>query len=353
MALGAGYKSIMGAGKETTYRTALAVDELVPLVSEGFSKVFERIEQDYIHGKAGKSVDDQAPAQVVGAAVSVPIVYDTIAGAVFGTDLLISAAMGAGAFVSTRSQFTLAEELTIPITIAFEKDVSVHEAVSCYADSMELSASAGGHLVGNFTYNAHNFLQTGDAGIVNVVGDLTGLVPTAQPERVLFSDLTIRIADDANALAAGDQIKISEFTLTLNNALTDPDFASPANSGHTDSGLSDEYVRNGFREVTFSITLPRYDADTFLTFLKNDEKLAADLKFSDGTNEINIFIPTLKVTEWNGNVDSPGLVPVTVNFTCFRKHPDNTAADEFTSTNKITEEFGIETLNLRSGHALA
>ena len=89
-----------------------------------------------------------------------------------------------------------------------------------------------------------------------------------------------------------------------------------------------------------------------MTHLKNDEKLTADLKASDGSDEFNILIPTLKVTSWKGNIDGPALTPITFEFTLFRKHPDNTDM-AFASSNAITEEFAIETKNARSTHAFA
>ena len=352
MATGQGFAGICGLSSEATYRTALAPDELCPFISEGFSKEFERIAQDYMIGKAGASVDDQAPGQVVGAPLSVPIVYDTITGAIFGVDLLFGLALGSGAYASNRSEYSFTAQIDESATISFDKQVSVHEVVSAKVATMEITGSSGGDLRANFTFNAHNLRVTGDAGIVVVVGDLTGLAPTVQPEKALFSDLTVRIADDANALAAGDKIKINNFTLSLNNNLSDPTFSTPENSGHTDSSLSEEYERNGFREVTLSIELPRYEADTFLTHLKNDEKLTADIVATDGSDEFSILIPTLKVTDWKGNIDGPDLMPVTVEFMLFLKHPDNTDM-AFASSNAITAEFAIETKNARTTHAFA
>lgn len=67
---------------------------------------------------------------------------------------------------------------------------------------------------------------------------------------------------------------------------------------------------------------------------------------------IKDFDHSLKVTSVSAPISGSGVVPVTVNFNVFLKHPDNTFM-KFTDGTAITKEFAIEVRNKQNGRTAA
>lgn len=137
-------------------------------------------------------------------------------------------------------------------------------------------------------------------------------------ERILFNHLNgngfFRIGTYAGgAMDSTDEYGISELSVTLNNNLK----ADDQDSISTPYRI--EPTRGGFREVTGSITLPRYSADTFFTWRENKTILQIHARFAGSTMSSNqrwleIFVGSLILTEGSANIAGPAAVPQTFGF---------------------------------------
>ncbi len=347
MTTATGHQARLAIAKESSYRSALTVDELVPFINESLDDIYAVIDNEVLDGTAGMKVSSRGGKTITGG-IEVDCVYDVTAGAVYGIEALIFAAMGTATFSGGRSEYKIIDELATYLTVAVNKQVSAWEYVSCKFMGFTFNIATDATAKITFDVLPYQRLRTGQAGITNSIADITSLAPTAEPTKVIFNDLVFRIADDANALTAADQVAISSFDLNFSRELSVPEFATAENSGHTNSQLTLEPKETGKRIVDLSFTIPRYSAETFLDWHDDDELLQADLKFTSGSHEFNIYIPSLKLTADPIPVSDAGLLTQTVTATAFLEHADNTTI-AFASTNAIVGEFGIECKSNRSG----
>lgn len=126
-------------------------------------------------------------------------------------------------------------------------------------------------------------------------------------EYMKMSQLVFRIGDQADALAAGDALAITDFTLTWNNNWLEK-YASGS------AYMMQPTIRDIPREVTLAFTAARYNSDAEITAIQTairaGTKLQADLTFTGGTSPRSflIQIPELmKCTAYpNAPVDGPG-----------------------------------------------
>ena len=130
------------------------------------------------------------------------------------------------------------------------------------------------------------------------------------------------------ALSSADNLPISDFTLTINNNLKVDDQT-------TVSGLYiAEPHRSGFREITGTITVPRYTSNTSLTDYQADTLLMASAVFEGSTltgsgvglkNTLKLWLHALKITNHNEPIAGPDAITQTFNFKCF--YPSTTSKD--------------------------
>ncbi len=324
MADSIGYKTIMGTKLESGYRSAIEVTEKLLLRSESINFENENLLHDYLEGNASIPTWQRAFEPVVGS-VEIDIPYTKLTSSEFvsGTTL-IAAAMGVVTYNAGQgsNEITMQDDLSKFITLAWDKDVHatrVWEAVSCYMNSMVLSSEAGQPLKATFDIQAYDLIIPGVASSTNTVSDLTSL-PVDLPNLVMFDDFIFRIGDHGGILGDGDRIGISSFTITLNNNLTDPGQTTIDNTAsHTDILQPIQPKRNGFREVTLEVVIPRYNADTFHVFQANDTPLQCDLlSTGPSSEEFDIIFPNLKVMSVETNVAGPEVVQQTLTFRCFK-----------------------------------
>jgi len=340
--------------------------DLVKLLSENITDDFERIEDESIYGGAGKLEDSQGVQPITGE-LNTQVVFDTLANANYwGTDLLFALAMGSVAWNAGNDGFnelSIADNLDdlsgtpVAATLVFNKKVSTTpwQYNGVYLNGFTITGNAKENIQATFPLIAYDVDRAAGGTSEAELNTLFANVDEAPPQKLLFSDLTFRIGDDADALASADKYGINSFTFTFNRNLTDPEFSTPDNTtGHTATRNTIEPVANGFREVTLQIQLPRYYTDQFFTWRDNDEKLQCDLKFnaSSGAREWNLLIPTLKIESVSVPIAGSGIAPITVTFRIFLKHSDNSY---MTTTNgtAITKEFAIEMQNTANGRTAA
>lgn len=353
MPVGIGTKTIMGAVKETTFRTRVAVIEKLPIYSEGIEFDFTDVMHEYLYGGAGSQGSTRVMESVTGS-VEMTVPYTVKSSSKFvSASLPIALGMGASAFANGGNQITFTDDLNVFGTFAWDKGhhaSKVWQADSCYVNSFTLACSAGEAMTLSCDLVAYNLAI--DATTNNVSG--LAALPTDAGDLVLFSDFDFRIGDQAGALGSSDSIGINSFSISVNNNLTDSEQSTPDNaSSHTDSKKTIQPVRNGFREVTLEIGLPRYSADTFVDFLNNQTNLQATLLGTQPTSseEFDIIFPNLKVESVSAPVGGTGVIAQTVTMRALVR---NSASDVTFANGSSTDagEMWIETDDGRTASIL-
>jgi len=357
MSTGVGVKSYMAIGKETTFGTGVAVTNKIPLLSEGITPNYERIPSDWLAGKAGQLADDQGPQSITGP-TDIVLCYDQKDTTFVGSDMPLALAMGTVTWAAgtATNQLTLAESPATFATMAFEKTVGIHEITGCIPNGFTSKGSPKDKVTATLPWIGYNYLIT---GTTNNSASFTGLA-TAIPNKLIHNDLVVRMATDfSDALAVGDKIAISEWVLNYDSKLSDPEFATPLNAAsapyQTSGVLTMQPERNGFRNVTLELTIPRYAANTWLTAYQADSPIQADFTFTgSATEHLYIYFPYMKIIEFpTANISGPGIIPLKIKLQCFRgasySNGTGNAYSVFTDTTTvIAEEFAIETDNERT-----
>jgi len=348
MPYGIGAKTKAGWGKETAWGIGVACTELVPFLSEDLTEQIAVLLDEYHHGGATQK-NYQPSSHTIGGKLTVEGVYDTIASDPIGIGALLATAVGGATWkvTQTKINFEPTTDLERYATLAFAKQISVWEIQGAKCKSFEISGSAQGKIQFSFDFVGRKLLRTGDAGIVNTSSTFSGLTPTSDPTLMAFDHLLVRFASLGAPLAASDQINVSEFTLTVDNMLTDPTFSSPK-SGE-DALYTLEPIRTGKRKVTLKLTIPRYESDAAFTAFKANTAKQCDLKFTSGTNQFNIFLPNLRVDEPTAPVTGPEPIQQTFTLVALDNQNGGVNGDmEFESGDVIVYEYGIETKNART-----
>jgi len=340
MALGKGYAARAAIGKETSWGSAVTVGQMLPFTSESIEKAITKLASEYLDGSPARRGLTNSAISVQGD-LSGEVIFDTTGGTMTFEQLIYAAVMNAGTRDATNglNKYTPATGDGVQHTIAFEKDVSVWEIPGAKVNTLEISGEADSKIVFTAGIIGKTLLRTGDTGIVNNTAAFDAISYT-DPTVLTFKDAVFRIGDQVDALAAGDQVTIDQFTFTINNNLTDPQFASE-DASHTDADLTLEPVRNGFREVTLKIRIPRYTSDQLFTWDKNGTALQADLKFTVGSYQFNLLIPHLQINESpKASVGGVEVYPIEVSFQLFKNNSNSFMT--FQDGTAITYEFGIE-----------
>jgi len=307
-----GYKGILGLAKQTAMETALDVTDRVPFMSEGMKVTPAFVEHDYLGGTA-RMRDIQNVFNPAGGSLEVPVIYTVLnTGEFVSMDLLLAAAMGTNDWDAANSvnQLTFKDDLDVMLTAAVYKGITgiVWESLACFINSMTLGCAAGESLKATFEMIIGELVKT---STVNEQADLVGL-PDDLIQLLTFNQLTFRIGDHSGALSASDEVCISSFEISVNNNLTSDEQATPCNTVNTDSKTQIQPVRNGFRETTLTIELPRYASDAFQTYKSAGTNLQCDIVFTDSTSSFTILFPNLVVTDSGAPISGAGAVKQTV-----------------------------------------
>jgi len=271
-----GIKGIMGIGKETTFGTPVNATDRLLMISEGINFDYSDALHDYLHGGAGIPGMERLFEPVSGS-LECYVPYTLKDTTFVSADLLIALGMGnpdwASATGSNQIQFL--DDLNVFGTIAWNKwrTDNVWEVTSAMIKSFTLTCSTDKPLTMSAEILGHD-LKIG-ATTTNQGSELIALA-TGVPDLIQLRHFVVRIGDQGGVMATADITGISSFTITVNNNLTDAEQTTTDNtSSHTDPLHPIQSVRNGFREVTLEITIPRYSADTFFDFAANDTNLQA------------------------------------------------------------------------------
>lgn len=327
---GLGTKTIMGIHEESSYGSRVDASDTgdrIPLLSEGIEFDNVDVVHEHLAASAGVSAQQRVFEPVTGT-LECQVPYTVKSSTEFiSASLLLALGMGTVTFPADSNQLTFLDDLNVYGTIAWDKGhhaTDVWQAISCFISAFSISCNAGEAMTASFDIQAY------DIDISNTTNSVTTLatLPSAvvDVDLVLFSDFVFRIGDQAGALAAGDQIALSSFTISVNNNLTEPQQTTLPASGTLNIFQPIQPVRNGFRETTLEITLPRYDADTFLDFRTNDTNLQAEFFGTQPTSseEFDILFPNLKVINVSAPVAGAEAIEQSVTFRCLKR---NSASD--------------------------
>jgi hypothetical protein len=334
MALGKGFEGILGVKKEAVYGTPLAVTKAIPFVSESFGLDIEKHADEVLRGKAG------AGSSVAGNkrypfTLPCSLTYGDL-------DLLIAIALGAAAAPVANGSlydgmYSPAENLAYSFCAAIYKGVSVWEYSGCKIDTWKISGQANKPLSIEFG-GAAKSLDLASAVNTSVV--LTALSTEDVASKIMFSDLAFKIAAQASALSGVTAVGLGSIDLSGANKLALDQFDNRAKTIL-------EPQRNGFRETKFAFTVPRYEADTYLTWRDGDTALHASLTFTAGLYKFDIHLPKIKVDKVDAPIGGPGLIEQKIECTCFRD--PTSASASFT----LTDEIEIAVTNATAASPLA
>ena len=355
MSTGLGIKGILGMAKQATYTAALDATDKILFMNESVNLEDEFLNHEYLYGGAG-TPDTQLVFSPVKGTVEAVLPYSEKNGAAFVSSIL-PIALGMGTVTwdagGSYNELTFLDDLDVWATLAVDKGVNtgagaVWETIGDMISSFEISGEAGGLIKLNYSNQASQLLIS---ATTNTPNDMAAL-PEDIPVLAMFSDLTFRINAQSGVLASTDNCAISSFKLSVNNNLSESEQASPDDTNcldyaHTDAKAPIKPARNGFREVTFEITVPRYEADTYLNARANETSMQASLLLSAGASQkINLHLPHLKVVNVTAPVQGPAAIKQTVTFRALLRNTDSDVL--FTSGTTIAGELGIETKDERT-----
>lgn len=354
MATGIGYPAVMGAGKESTYRTGVAMTDRIPYLSETLSEQIAMIEDDVLIGTAGRNALDRGTFSITGK-INTELRYTQKSGSYFcGNDLLMALAMGGTHTYATNvNTLKLGDSVAVHATLALNKQVAYWEYVSTYFDGFELYGKAGDFLHVDFDAMAYQLLRSGTTNGSTQFGNLAA----SGGKRVLFGDMTFRLGDTADALASGDNIGIKDFKLTLKNNLTGPQFSSPDNSSsHTNGLLTIQPHRNGFRQVMLEFTLPRYESTGWGTQLETWKSNGTAVQFKglssidSAAKRFELNCPYVIIEDIQSPVTGPEVVETKVKCRCLRGAAlPNSVMLLIDGSTTVVDEFALEIKNSTDG----
>lgn len=347
MSDGQGVSTIYSIGKETTWGTGVAVDTIATYKAEAVDRDFTDINSSYLDGVAELKVSRQGSLIVAGD-LTLELVYDTSGTNPKGVDDFLLFSLGDANFdIGGFNEFQTVTDLAVSFTGAnLKKADTVWETQGTKVSQLVISGTAGSDTAVEAVASlvAKNLLITGEASIVNAPAAVTGLSGT-NPNPIAMDDAVVRIGAVGAALTDSDRVCISDFTITINNNLSDPVFCTPLTGD--DPKFAAEPIRDGFLEINAEVTFPFYDDNTFFLGQSAETNYQADFKFLRGTDEFNIYLPFIRVNSNVAQVSGASLIPQVTGFQAFANNGQNTDMT-FTSTTAITGGVGIETNNGRT-----
>ncbi len=325
MSIAQGFKSKCGIGKESSWGTLVSPAELIPFKSESVKDEIEWIEDETLVGKAGKFPPEIGVLKVSGD-ITCELSYQD-------TDILLAAAFGGGGSTpSGTGPYThiiqLSDDILRSLSFHIEKTVSVWSIAGAKINNLKISGEAGKKI----ELAAGIIAKDISLGTTYRTA-LDGLSLPSKPI-VKFSHLKFLVGDLADALTDTDEIEISEFELNINNNLAE-DIVTQASGEYIE-----EPLRNSKREISLSIVIPWYKADTLRTFYRNKTKLQAKMEFTYGNYQMVFEFPTVIIKSIPVNVEGPEIIPVEVEFEVNRNDGNSYITE--------TEEIKLTIVNDRS-----
>ena len=260
---------------EDTYGTYKTPTTLLPFTAESISQKFSMIEDASITGQNFKDLPVQGIRDNAGSLESQVDVLTL--------PVLLEAACGAAGVAGVYTPVTVARNLKSLSLCCLDGVKTVKKAGIC-VNNFKISSSAEGDLKASLD---------GVSSVAEVRDDTSFPTPSIFPgvrlvHRHAEGTGYIRIGDQADALASGDNQKLTSFECTLNPNFILEAYNSQSKTAPVSCGM----------EAGLSFTIAEHDADTF--FVWRDNLTALQLKayfYVSSAASLLIEIPNFIVSE--------------------------------------------------------
>lgn len=319
MAFNVGFKTIAGVEVESVYGTEIQVTASLPIVSESLLFAEELTPRETLVGFSGYR--GIRKAATIG---SGDVVFEHTAD--LDNPVLVA---GMGLWTNgTPDIYSLVDQKTSSITLALRRDISNAVYTGIKANTFTLNGTpADGCRVTLGTFFQSRLYNT----IINTNTILNALPLPGNGYN--FEQVTMRIADLADALAGGDAVDIGEYTLTSTWNME---------QRRRNSTTLYEPRENGRRLSTLSVTLPFDETDIWETRRTAQTNLQADIAWNNGTVTQTLRIPLMQVTNVTGrNIAGPGAPSPTVEFTILVDTDALNAFTGFTFGSSTLKEYNL------------
>ena len=282
-----GFLARLGIGKESSFGTAVAITQLLPFTSESLSLEKDKLDDPILRGTAGRFL-----AETVRSRVSGSFEANLTFGGAF--DPIFAAALGSQTSDTTAltETFDLAEDINNSLTIAIDKQTSIHEFSGCKINQLTIS-SDGSVLTASVDVLGKSRTRNG----VNTATEFDAAA--GYGVRIKHPDIVFKV----NGVA----VNIASFTLTLNNNLTlvEENAVEPT-----------AIERNGKREVSLSFELARYTTDTYSQNFENDTEFSVEISAANGSDSLTITLPKVVVTNASQPVGGAEIIKQSIDCIC-------------------------------------
>ena len=353
------------AGTYSNFTTEVEVTDRLLLSSGNPKKTAEMIQEEALTGEIGRGTPERG-LEVSEDSIECMVPYSHESGTDFiSTDTLIAAFMGNNNLGDTGDYniCQLSDSAIYALTLAYvygtPADGQLKVLTGAIPTSMELSYDISEKLQASFDFAAYDFGDSADS--TNTCGKETGVdaIPHIGHSNIMGQHATFRIASDSTALEEDDQLTVRSLTLSIDKNYDTDTYGTPENSGHTDPQKILLPIVDGRRDVTLEFEIPKYEAETFITGKDAGTSYHADLKFTDGTNNFNIYMPNIVVEDVDIPMDGSGRLTQTVSCILGRRDSDLLSDGEMTFSEQLDEadvnvdkEVGIEMNNDRTAAIL-
>lgn len=348
------------ASSYANFTTEAEVTDRIPLLSGNPKKTAEMLQEEALMGEIGRGTPVRG-LETTEESLECKIPYTYKDTDFISVDTLIAAFMGNNTWGSTNSYnlCQLSDSAIYALTLAYvfgtPANGQLKVLTGAIPTSMEISYSINEKLGVSFDFAGYDY---GASDGTNSVGDGTGVdaIPHIGHSNILGHHATFRISSADSALSASDQVAINSFTLSAEKNFDTDTYGTPEDSGHTDAQKIMLPIIDGFRDVSLEFEIPKYEAETFITGKDNGTSFHADLQFTDGTDEFNIYIPNLVIEDDDVPMDSPSRLTQTISAILGRRDSNVLSDGNMTfsddSSTDVDKEFGIEMSNDRTGAIL-
>lgn len=201
--------------------------------------------------------------------------------------------------------------------LGFQKQVTDWVYRACMVNKMDIELMANSALKLDFEILPFDLIK-GSYHATDWDYNLSSNFPAIN-KRAFFKEATLYLKEYSTSVdfTASNKICANGFKLSLDNALKSDDQSFCSGVRRM------EPSRGGFRTVTGTINLPRYDSDTLLGYKENQTTLMAKLVITGDEIEtsydweITIWIPTLKLLKGNPNVSGSAALTLSFDFQAY------------------------------------
>ncbi len=169
-------------------------------------------------------------------------------------------------------------------SLAVDKQVSVHEWIGMKVSELVLSSRPAEGLRAAYTLLGydHDLTPSTTAAV------LAGLKESQDRDRVTHKDMaTAWVSDQVDVLASGDQQQLDSWELRMARPL---DNVTPAGQRQVL-----EPLESGKGEVTLTVSLPRYAAETWRTWQDADTKLQGKFQWTLNSKFVTVLAPNMVI----------------------------------------------------------